>query len=263
MNNPSISSICAGAKAYLRTFALADVMELYRQDGLEWIAPYPGFTGPALVYDVSAEGSDIDLQIGRWIEGIDAGQIPASWFTSPDWTPKNVVERLIAKGFRDQSNPAEPEWAMALPLGNVLATPSASPDISIRAVVTTADFQSWCDVVNPVLHGWPMVTVGRYSSWLGRADIRLYLAFWGSVPVATSATVLEGSAASLEFVATLPGYRKRGVATAACLHALRELKGSGAQIATLRASAVGASVYERMGFQACYRTMTLEYPKEK
>ena len=260
--NAIIQSIGDGAKVYLRAFALADCMALHNEDGLEWIAPMAGCSGPTLVYGVSAGGWDMDHQINGWVERVQSGGIPSNWFVAPDWSPGNVVELLRSKGFHDLSNPEEPEPAMALDLKTHSLWPEPDLKISVTQVLDPEGFAAWCDIVNEVLHGWPMVTVGHYGPWLSCAHIRMYLAHWGSLPVATAATIHNGKTASLEFVATKPEFRKRGMATAACVTALRELQASGVKLVSLRAYHDGTHLYESLGFQTYYRTVMLSYPRE-
>jgi GNAT superfamily N-acetyltransferase len=66
---------------------------------------------------------------------------------------------------------------------------------------------------------------------------------------ATSGTGVFGHAASVFFVNTDPGWRKRGVAHAMTAAALVASKGAGAQHACLDATDTGLRIYEQLGFQ--------------
>jgi GNAT superfamily N-acetyltransferase len=65
---------------------------------------------------------------------------------------------------------------------------------------------------------------------------------------ATSASATFGSTAAVYFVNTDPGWRGRGVGTAMTAAALRAAADRGAKDALLDASALGRSIYQRLGF---------------
>lgn len=59
---------------------------------------------------------------------------------------------------------------------------------------------------------------------------------------------LSADVAALYCIATDGEYRRRGVATALTLEALRVAREAGLDVATLQASAAGRPVYEHIGF---------------
>lgn len=258
-----VECICRGVTSYLRSFALADCMELRIENGAEWISPKPGCAGPSLVFGLSLNAIGIENRIDTLIKGIMDGSVPSMWFVSPDWTPGNIVELLSAKGFRDLSNSDEPEPAMALSFEWVPEWRKPNPDVSVRKVQSSQEFSSWCAIANEVLHGWDMVTAEHYSAWLAEDGIAMYLAYIGDVPIATASTIRDGDAASLEFVATLKEYRNRGAASAICMHALNELRNKSIKIVTLRAFHDGISLYSKLGFKIYYTTVALSYQDGK
>ncbi|RNM13660.1 GNAT family N-acetyltransferase [Nocardioides pocheonensis] len=65
---------------------------------------------------------------------------------------------------------------------------------------------------------------------------------------ATSASAIFGRTAAVYFVNTDPGWRGRGVGTAMTAAALRAAADAGAKDAILDASALGHSLYQRLGF---------------
>lgn len=66
---------------------------------------------------------------------------------------------------------------------------------------------------------------------------------------ATSGSAVFGEYANVIFVNTEPGWRGRGIGQAMTSHALRAAQRSGARQACLDASAVGQSIYRRLGFE--------------
>lgn len=67
---------------------------------------------------------------------------------------------------------------------------------------------------------------------------------------ATAAAAVWGEVAGVFFVDTDPGWRGRGVATAMTAAALKTAAASGARTALLDSSALGLSIYQRLGFRA-------------
>ncbi|MDN3357265.1 GNAT family N-acetyltransferase [Actinomadura sp. DC4] len=66
--------------------------------------------------------------------------------------------------------------------------------------------------------------------------------------VGTAVVSLSGDVAALYCIATDADHRKRGVATALTLEAMRIAREAGHEVATLQASSMGRPVYERIGF---------------
>ena len=69
------------------------------------------------------------------------------------------------------------------------------------------------------------------------------------VPVAVTFILEVGDDASVGWVATLPSARRRGLASGVIKAALRKAKERGRTSTTLWASAMGAPVYERLGYR--------------
>ena len=67
---------------------------------------------------------------------------------------------------------------------------------------------------------------------------------------ATSGSAVFGSYATVIFVNTRPGWRRRGIGQAMTAVALRAARMSGARRACLDASDAGVSIYRRLGFEA-------------
>jgi predicted acetyltransferase len=70
----------------------------------------------------------------------------------------------------------------------------------------------------------------------------------GGVVRATAAAASWGRTAGVFFVNTDPAWRGRGVGTVMTAAALRSASDAGAQRAYLDASALGLSIYQRLGF---------------
>jgi len=76
----------------------------------------------------------------------------------------------------------------------------------------------------------------------------MFVGYVGDKPVCTSCLVATGPVAGVYWVSTLPDYRGRGYATAISWHAVKAGEALGCDMATLQASGMGRSIYEKMGF---------------
>lgn len=62
-----------------------------------------------------------------------------------------------------------------------------------------------------------MINAQHYYIWVQREHLRVYLGTVNGVSVSTAATIQTGEEASLEFVSTLPEYRRQGAAAGGML----------------------------------------------
>jgi GNAT superfamily N-acetyltransferase len=104
----------------------------------------------------------------------------------------------------------------------------------------------------------PNVPLTRFAPGGYTADepLQLYLAILDGVPVATAQIFYAAGVAGVYCVATIPASRRRGIGTAITLAGLRAARERGYRVAVLGATAMGSSVYARLGFQR-YCTLSL------
>ena len=79
-----------------------------------------------------------------------------------------------------------------------------------------------------------------------------YIGYYQGKPVAVSAILNNNGKSSLEFVATLDNFRKKGLARALCQKTVEDAFANGAKIITTRASADAKSLYTSLGFKIYY-----------
>ncbi|MCI8443007.1 MAG: GNAT family N-acetyltransferase [Provencibacterium sp.] len=108
-----------------------------------------------------------------------------------------------------------------------------------------------------------MINAQHYYIWVQREHLRVYLGTVNGVSVSTAATIQTEEEASLEFVSTLPEYRRQGAAGGVCSAALEELFENGPGVVTLSASPGSSSLYEQMGFRRCFENIVMQYPLSK
>ena len=81
----------------------------------------------------------------------------------------------------------------------------------------------------------------------------------GGKAVATCTLSLGTQVGALYCIATDPGYRRRGIATALTREALRITRESGRRVATLQASRAGEPVYRDLGFETVARYRLFQF----
>lgn len=89
----------------------------------------------------------------------------------------------------------------------------------------------------------PVVLIDESPLWY-------FVGYCEGEAVASVEVVLGGGVAGLYSVCTLEAYRRRGFGTALTAHALLAAKAAGCRHAILQASAEGARIYARAGFEA-------------
>jgi len=159
--------------------------------------------------------------------------------------PFGVVD-LAAAGFAVKRLPTMVRGAAPAPAP---PTPSAGGEADVRQV---RDADSLAQAERVTIDGYPRpqyadAAPGRmYPPALLEMDrLAVYLATVRDRPVGACLAVRDGHGGGVYWVAVLPGYRRRGVATSLMLAALRGLAG---MPVSLCASAAGFALYQRLGF---------------
>ena len=91
--------------------------------------------------------------------------------------------------------------------------------------------------------------------------LEYYLARFGNVDVSTAAGFTIDGAVAIFSVATPAEYRGRGYGAAITAHAAKEGFAAGADLAALQSSAMGESVYLRLGFREVESYMAYTQPR--
>lgn len=136
--------------------------------------------------------------------------------------------------------------------GDLLPIPApAHPELTFTRVSTEEQVRAYADL-NSRAYGFP-VEEGRdglAGSALWKNDVYAYLGMRGDVPVACAATVEAEGRLFVVLVATDPQWQRRGYGEAVTRKALYEgARATGLTRAVLHATAAGAPVYPRIGFQ--------------
>ena len=103
--------------------------------------------------------------------------------------------------------------------------------------------------INDRAYGYEDGRLERTLAALSPAEVDPHGIHEGGEPVAVTFILDVGEDASVGWVATLPRARRRGLASGVIRAALRKAKERGRTSTTLWASAMGAPVYEQLGYR--------------
>lgn len=123
-------------------------------------------------------------------------------------------------------------------------------EIVVKPVITEDEFSVWADICNSVLHGgYPIMHRKNHFDICKNGIMPCYIGYYQGKPTAVSAILNNNDVASLEFVATIEDFRKKGLARAVCQTAVDEAFRNGAKIITTRAFSDAKNLYKSLGFK--------------
>jgi GNAT superfamily N-acetyltransferase len=156
------------------------------------------------------------------------------------WIPEQ--DEVARAGLEDAGHvlDATPR-TMGLELSN-LNVPDPDPDLRIREGIDMELIRR----INETAYGYP---AGDFPPMAPLPDTNAYLADLGGETVGTVLIWDRGEDAEIEFVATLPEARGRGIAGRLLGHALERERERGKLASTLIATKLGRPVYERLGYR--------------
>jgi GNAT superfamily N-acetyltransferase len=188
------------------------------------------------------------------------------WWTHASTTPDDIGHRLISHGFKalyprggvlDPNVPTveqgPPVMAGDLHLIDVSAVEKAPPGFRVEQAVTDDALEAFQCIVaegftaNPLVgHAWAEAT---RAAGFERAPWRIYVGWLDGEPVATNVVTEGGGIVGVWNIATLSTQRGKGIGAAITVAPLLEARAKGYRYAGLFASALGAPVYQRLGFE--------------
>jgi GNAT superfamily N-acetyltransferase len=177
---------------------------------------------------------------------------PCAWFVTPQTTPADIGETLVAHGMvRREGLPV-----MAIDLSALPEAVAIPADCTIDEVRGGADWADWGRTF-AAGYGMPAAIADPTIAALATLPsgpgtvLHHYLARLGGAPVAIAMLFTGGGAAGIQAVATVPEARERGIGAAVTLAALRAGRAQGMRVGVLEATEMGRPVYRRLGFVDC------------
>lgn len=223
--------------------------ELHDSDRLRWF-----HTGAPEAYANGVIGTQLadgeaDAVIDATLADLRGRGVPFLWWVLPGSRPRDLAHRLAIRGLA-----ADPAWpGMTLAIDRLLA-PAPVPGLEIRRVEGEPDFQRYLDTFGPILapseaFRTVFATGARGIGFAPDAAEVHFLGLLDGEPVATASLLTAGGAAGIYNVTTVERARGRGIGAALTAAAVRAGRERGMEVATLQASTMGRSVYERLGFR--------------
>jgi GNAT superfamily N-acetyltransferase len=220
---------------------------------LTWMmAPKDAFW-PRAIARVCASENEIEAQVRTMVEGIQAGDLPATWFVGPKSTPPNQGDYLLQHGFAQVTQFS----GMFIELSRVDESLVSTTGLEIKVVSGESDLLAWARVVTEGAFNRPAAEAdgfyGIIKPLLGCPDAKFYLGFHEGIPVSTSMLFLSDGVVGVYFVVTHPDHRKKGYGSELTLAVLRDGRRTGYQTSVLQATSMGEPIYRRIGFKEdCY-----------
>ena len=249
-NQKIIESIVQGGELYLETLAIPSHMEKYSDELCSWIKPKEGVKdGPVGVYKINFEDKTDD-QIRDIFQQYQKKGIPDYWFLTPLSVPQHLRELLKGLEQNVSSN-----YGMAIPPENMhnanWVELKRNSTVPVKRVKTKEDFYVWTQMVNDVIFGYTLIDPDYYYPVCESGKMICFLGYSGEKPVGTSMTLMnENKIGRLEWISTLPEYRKKGIGTAVCCAGIEQLINDGVSIITVEEGE--SSLLTRLGFKIYY-----------
>lgn len=216
--------------------------------------PSPFFNG---VLFCRIEPEAVDATIAAAIHRTRGRGSGLLWWTGPGTRPTDIGRRLTAKGFHSLGG----STGMAVELAHLPAHTRPPERLEIREVCETGQLRRFCDLLGPEFDFDPATTEAWFAvhAALGLgpdAPWRHFLGLVDGQPVSTTSLFCGAGVAAVASVVTVPGTRRRGIATAMTLYAYARARERGYHIGTLCSSEMGLPVYRALGFRE-YCTMAV------
>lgn len=176
---------------------------------------------------------------------------PFYWFLTPE-QKEECGARLIENSLKGPESFPPPEYfaEMTLRLEKHNLIPHSS-DIEFKQVDTQQLFQQWMTTAAEGL-GFDSQAIEEFViPLIKEAGLIPFLGFYKGEPAATSMVYCDPNTdtAGVYFLCTRPAFRRKGLGSAVTEACLQTAKRVGISHAVLYASAMGQSMYEKLGFQ--------------
>jgi GNAT superfamily N-acetyltransferase len=244
-----IQGIESNVSEFLLELGRAGGAEEHSDAHIHWVIGGSPIDYHNCVVRANLSPDSLDDVIGRVVERFRAHRVPGTWHTGPSTRPVDLGERLVRQGFNRSVEPG-----MAADLFALHENSPVPPGLTIKRVHDEPDLDLWVRTLavgfgeGPREAQWVgqmyrMIGLGNHVPW------RHYFAWLNGEPVATSSLFLGAGVAGIYFVFTVPSARGQGIGGAVTRAALHEARDLGYRVGVLASSAMGYSVYQRLGFQ--------------
>ncbi|WP_372997167.1 GNAT family N-acetyltransferase [Lutispora sp.] len=234
---------------------------IHHKGNIEWFMTDPK-GGIERIFGMTLNENNAQKEIEDLIIKIKSNLAPSIININPHSTPYNIGDILISNGFTLWDKTAW-GYGMAMDLQGMKFYDEYPEKIIVKRVEDSKSFEYWIHILNNALFVEPCLWIksNDFAHLQQLNNLILYVAYYDGDPAGISSACFDNEAADINFVATLDGYRKKGVATAAIHKALKEMQQMGIKIATLTGEYSAKPLYERIGFKTYCEFRTYEYEK--
>lgn len=241
-----------GANFYCRQLGNASHMEYKNYGHYSMIYPKEGHEGGTSLFDISLNDLS-DKEALDLIHEIKEKKVHTWWGLCLTDTIADYIWGKNRPVLTPDQHENDEEFYMAIFPEEKPVFDKFNEEIVAKPVTTLEEFSSWADICNSVLHdGYPIIHRINHFDICKNGIMPCFIGYYQGKPAAVCAILNNHGNSSLEFVATLKEYRKKGLARALCQTAMEDTFSNGARIITLRASAEAKNLYKSLGFKAYY-----------
>jgi len=170
-----------------------------------------------------------------------------SWWSGPSDRPAGLRDLLVQAGLQH----TESELMMSTDLEEL--EDRAAEGLVIRTAKRESDLTDFAGVIvdGAPEAGMVMDFYRSVARTLLAPDCpqRFYIGYRDGQPVATAELTLAASVGGIYGVVTREAWRRRGFGTAMMRHSMNEARAAGVTVGILQATAAGAGLYQRLGFE--------------
>lgn len=217
-----------GANFYLQFFGDACHME-YHDNGLySLIMPKKSEQGVRFAFNVRLENFPEKEQIEKIAE-IKALNLPVWW----DLQSSDKLYKLIYGKDKEKiiGEPAEGEELYMAILPDGQPKTESAADIAIKKVDNPEAFEEWVNFVNDVMNsGYTDIHPKNHYHLCKQGIINCFSCYKDNVLASVASILNNNNISSLEFVATHPAHRRKGLARAVCSQAIRDSFDNGSKL---------------------------------
>ncbi len=189
-------------------------------------------------------GSSETEELGEIAKRIHEGILPPQWILLRPENHEEFYSKLELEGFRKMM-----VWpGMGLELEQ--ADFSNHNTESVKLIEHEAELEQWFDIVNTIFFGREPMEYDFFKTCWESGLFNFYGAKVDDEIVATAMTFKSDSDIGIYMVATSDAHRRKGFARQVTLQILKDAKANDCKNAYLQATAMGAYVYEDLGFKS-------------
>ncbi len=216
------------------------------------LGPVPSFTSVMRVRLQPEEIEETVAEVRRIVS--ERRHVEPVWWIGGSATPRDLVDRLLALGFRPNE---EPGWEPRCTAMALVEPPPAANGIFARRVGSLAEFRA-ADEISGSAFGAPeedqaelrAIDEQRFAAERRGEAPATYLAWADGKPVASARALFTDAGVLLIGGGTLPEARGRGAYRALVRARWDDAVAAGTPALVVRAGAMSKPILERLGFQS-------------